>query len=91
MEDIDGGLHPAVDGQSLDEDEDEVNIRSDSSHYSSFDDDMMIIAFNGATRFFTISSLRREPSPTRTLKWSEHNHVQITCNISSAYRVQHVV
>ena len=23
MEDIDGGLHPAVDGQSLDEDEDE--------------------------------------------------------------------
>ena len=27
MEDIDGGLHPAVDGQSLDEDEDEVSIR----------------------------------------------------------------
>ena len=24
MEDIDGGLHPAVDRQSLDEDEDEV-------------------------------------------------------------------
>ena len=24
MEDIDGGLHPAVDGQSLDEDEDET-------------------------------------------------------------------
>ena len=24
MEDIDGGLHPAVEGQSLDEDEDEV-------------------------------------------------------------------
>ena len=24
MENIDGGLHPAVDGQSLDEDEDEV-------------------------------------------------------------------
>ena len=24
MEDIDGGLHPAVDGQSLDEDEDEA-------------------------------------------------------------------
>ena len=23
MEDIDGGLHPAVDGQNLDEDEDE--------------------------------------------------------------------
>ena len=26
MEDIDGGLHPAVDGQSLDEDEDEEDI-----------------------------------------------------------------
>ena len=29
MEDIDGGLHPAVDGQSLDEDEDE-DVRSQS-------------------------------------------------------------
>ena len=27
MEDIDGGLHPAVDGQSLDEDEDEHSDR----------------------------------------------------------------
>ena len=26
MEDIDGGLHPAVDGQSLDEDEDEIYV-----------------------------------------------------------------
>ena len=26
MEDIDGGLHPAVDGQSLDEDEDEEHL-----------------------------------------------------------------
>ena len=26
MEDIDGGLHPAVDGQSLDEDEDDVQL-----------------------------------------------------------------
>ena len=26
MEDIDGGLHPAVDGQSLDKDEDEKTI-----------------------------------------------------------------
>ena len=26
MEDIDGGLHPAVDGQSLDEDEDELSL-----------------------------------------------------------------
>ena len=28
MEDIDGGLHPAVDGQSLDEDEDEYTIQT---------------------------------------------------------------
>ena len=40
---------------------------------------------------FTISSLRREPSPTRTLKWPGRNRVQITCNASSAYHVQHVV
>ena len=26
MEDIDRGLHPAVDGQSLDEDEDDVHV-----------------------------------------------------------------
>ena len=41
--------------------------------------------------FFTISSLRREPSPTRTLRWPGRNRVQITCNTSSAYQVQHVV
>ena len=46
MEDIDGGLHPAVDGQNLDEDEDEteinrstneetlVNFRVSQSYYS---------------------------------------------------------
>ena len=34
------------------------------------------------SRFFTISSLRCEPSPTRTLKWLGRNHVQITCNLS---------
>ena len=43
------------------------------------------------SRFFTISSLRREPSPTRTLKWPGHSRVQITCNTSSAYHVQYVV
>ena len=43
------------------------------------------------SRFFTISSLRREPSPTRTLNWPERNRVQITCNKSSAYHVQHVL
>ena len=35
-----------------------------------------------------MSSLCREPSPTRTLKWPGRNRVQIT---SSAYHVEHVV
>ena len=43
------------------------------------------------SRFFTISSLRRELSPTRTLKCPGRNHVQITCSTSSAYHVPHVV
>ena len=30
-------------------------------------------------------------SPTHTLKWPRRNRVQITCNTSSAYHVQHVV
>ena len=42
------------------------------------------------SRFFTVSSLRREPSPTRTLKWPGRSRVQITsthralitCNMS---------
>ena len=40
------------------------------------------------SRFFTMSSQHRELSPTRTLKRSGHNRVQITCNTSSAYHVQ---
>ena len=43
------------------------------------------------SRFFTISSLRRKQSPTHTLKWPGRNRVQITCNTSSAYHLQHVV
>ena len=43
------------------------------------------------SRIFTISSQRRELSPTRTLKWPGRKRVQITCNTSSAYHVQHVV
>ena len=42
------------------------------------------------SRFFAISTLCREPSPTRTL-WPGHNHVQITCNTLSAHHVQHVM
>ena len=42
---------------------------------------IMIIAFKGAIPdFFTISSLRLELSPTRTLKSPGRNRVQITCN-----------
>ena len=40
------------------------------------------------SRFFTISSQRRELSPTRTLKWPVRYRVQITCSTSSAYHVQ---
>ena len=43
------------------------------------------------SRFFTISSLHRELSPTRTLKWLGRNRVQIMCNTFSAYHVQHVL
>ena len=34
--------------------------------------------------------MRRELSPTPTLKWPRHNRVQITCNTSSANHLQHV-
>ena len=50
---------------------------------------VIIIAFKGAIRdFFTISSQRRELSPTCTLKWPGRNSVQITCNTSSVYHMQ---
>ena len=54
---------------------------------------IIIIALKGANRdfFFTIPSLRREPSPTRTLKWPGRNLVQISCNTSSAFHVQHAL
>ena len=43
------------------------------------------------SRFFTISPLCRELSPTRTLMWPGRIRVQIMCNTSSAYLVQHVM
>ena len=53
---------------------------------------IIIIALKGAIQdFFTISSLRREPSPTCTLKWPKRNHVQIVRNTSSAYHVEHAM
>ena len=42
------------------------------------------------SRFFAVSSVRCEPSPIRTPKWPERNHMQITLNTSSVYHVQHV-
>ena len=47
---------------------------------------MMLIALKGAVSDFlqSRSSLHREPSPGR-------NRVQITCNTSNVYHVQHVV
>ena len=51
-----------------------------------------IIALKGAIGdLFTIFSLRREPSPTRTLWLPGHSCVQITCNSTSAYHVQHAL
>ena len=53
---------------------------------------IIMIAFKCTVRdFFTISSVRRKLSPTRTLKLPKRNRVQITCNTSSAYHVQRVV
>ena len=43
------------------------------------------------SRFLSVSSLRRELSPARTFKRPGRIRVQITCNTSSAYHVQHVV
>ena len=51
----------------------------------------IIIAFQGAIRDFYNLLTAPLPSPTRTLKWPGRNRVQITCNTSSAYHVQHVV
>ena len=51
---------------------------------------IIIITFKGTIRFLTISLLHRELSPTRMLKWPGRYHVQITCNTSSTYHMQHV-
>ena len=42
------------------------------------------------SRFYTISLLCHELSPTCTLKWPGHDIVQITCNTSGAHHMQHV-
>ena len=50
---------------------------------------IIMTAFKGAVRDFVQSPpLRRELSPTRTLKWPRRNPVQIMCNTSSVYQMQ---
>ena len=75
-------------GSSLAMESQELNSRFHSSIHND-NKDNHIQRCN--LRFFTISSLRCEPSPTRTLKWPGQNRVQITCSTSSAYHVQHVM
>ena len=69
---IDGGLHPAVDGQHLSEENATQHNNNNNNN------NMIIIAFKGSIRdFFTISSQRRELSLTRTLKWPGHvQHIE---------------
>ena len=81
---------------SDDDDNDDDDDNNSSSSSSSNDDNNNNNDNNNrfqrhSSTLFTISSLRRELSPTRTLKWPGRNRVQISCNTSSAYHVQVVV
>ena len=75
-DDDDNGNNNSDDGDGDDDDDDDDNNNCIERRKS---------------RFFTISSLRRELSPTRMLKWPGRNRVRIACNTSNSYRVQHVV
>ena len=51
---------------------------------------IIVILLIGAIRvcfFLTISSLRPELSPTRTLKWPGCNRMEVMCNTSGAHHV----
>ena len=72
-----------------DDDDDENNSNSNNDNNNNSSSSSSIQRRN--SRSFTISSLRLEPSPTRTLKWPGRNRMQITYNTSSAHHVQHVV
>ena len=69
--------------------DDDDNYNNNDNNNNNDDDHNRIQRRN--SRFLTISSLRRELSHTRTLKWPGRICVQITRNTSSAYPVQHVV
>ena len=79
------------------DDDDDVNNKNNNDDDDDDNDNNNRIYWRSSTFFFffffffTLSSLRHEPSPTHTLKWPRRNHVQITCNTSSAYHVQLVL
>ena len=52
---------------------------------------LLMIASEGVIRHFYNLSLCLELSPTPRLKWPGRNRVQIICNTSCAYHIQHVV
>ena len=54
------------------------------------DDDDDRIDRQNSRFFFLVSSLCRELSPTRTLKWPRRNRVQITSSTSGGHHVEHV-
>ena len=70
---------------------------NNNEYYNNYDDNNNNNSYNNNcnqrrnSRFLTFSSLCHELSPTLTLKWPGCNHVQITCNILSAYHVELVV
>ena len=82
-DDVDDDDDNKIDNNNDDDDDDNNNNNNDNDNNDRIQ--------SSISRFFTISSLRRELSPTRTLKWPRRNRVQVTCNTSSAYHAQHVV
>ena len=65
-----------------------INNNNDDDNNNSNDNNNNNRIQRRYSRFFTVSSQRRELSPTCTLKWPRRNRVQITCSTSSAYHVQ---
>ena len=52
---------------------------------------MIVMAYKSTIQQFFVSSQRSKLSQTCTLKWRGCNHMQIMCNTSSPYYVQHVM
>ena len=59
MEDIDGGIHPALDGQSLDEDEDEVILTQAGAGIMEADDLQVLTVFTFQPSFHHRHSTNR--------------------------------